>query len=123
MSRQHAFGDNLSGVIGATDRPWRRRRLCTLEQPQRRGVWHSQDMQLPQIKIALIVAWVLSAIVVLIGSAQVTSMSHRLALVVFGVLPPLVLWFWWNDPSQTMSESIHQVRDEGGALRRPTPID
>jgi hypothetical protein len=74
-------------------------------------------MKLQQIKIALAAVWVLSAVMVLISSAHVTSMTDRLAVAIFGVLPPLAMWFWWNDPSQTMSQSIHQVRDEERATR------
>jgi hypothetical protein len=70
-------------------------------------------MTLRNIKIAVAAVWVLSAIVVLMGSAHLTSVTNRLALAMFGILPPLVMWFWWHDPTQTMSERIHQVRDGG----------
>jgi hypothetical protein len=76
-------------------------------------------MKLQQIKTALAAVWVLSAIVV-ISSGQVTSMTDRLPVAIFGMLPLLAMWFWWNDPSQTMSESIHRVRDEGRVTRLPS---
>lgn len=80
-------------------------------------------MTLQQVKIALAAVWVLSAIMVLISAAHVTSATDRLALTIFGALPPLVMWFWWNDPSQTMSESIHLARDEGRATRSSRSAD
>jgi hypothetical protein len=76
-------------------------------------------MKLQQKKIALAAVWVLSAIVV-ISSGQVTSMTDRLPVAIFGMLPLLAMWFWWNDPSQTMSESIHRARDEGRVTRLPS---
>jgi hypothetical protein len=97
--------------------------VCTLEHRPGRLAWHSVCMKLQQIKIMLSAVWVLAAIVVLIGSAHVTSMTDRLALTVFSALPPLAMWFWWNDPSQTMSESIHGVRDEWRATRPPAATD
>ena len=69
-------------------------------------------MTLLNMKIAIAAVWVLSAIMVISGSAHLTSMTDRLALAMFGILPPLAMWFWWKDPSQTMSERIHEVRDE-----------
>jgi hypothetical protein len=80
-------------------------------------------MTFQQIKIALAAVWLLSAIMVLINAAHVTSTTDRLALTIFGALPPLAMWFWWNDPTQTMSESIHRARDEGRAARRSPSAD
>jgi len=80
-------------------------------------------MKLQRIKTAIAAVWVLSAIVLLIGSAHVTSTTDRMVLTLFGILPPLAMWFFWNDPSQTLSESIHVVRDEGRATRARTRID
>jgi HAMP domain-containing protein len=74
-------------------------------------------MTVLNIKIALALVWVLSAITVLMGSAHLTSTTNRVALAMFGILPPLAMWFWWNDPTQSLSESIHQVRDERIAPR------
>jgi hypothetical protein len=70
-------------------------------------------MKLPQIKIALATVWMLSVFIAAIAFADVTSMANRLALAMVGVLPALAMWFWWHDPAQTLSESIHGVRDEG----------
>jgi RsiW-degrading membrane proteinase PrsW (M82 family) len=66
-------------------------------------------MQLQHIKLAFGAVWVVSAVVV--GVAEdVTSATGRVALATFGLLPPLGLWFLWNHPSQTMSESIDEGR-------------
>ena len=87
--------------------------LCTLGHQPSPPACDARGMTLLNIKIALAAVWVLSAIVVVIGSAHLTSVTNRLALAMFGIVPPLVMWFWWNDPTQTMSERIHQARDEG----------
>lgn len=80
-------------------------------------------MNSQQVTMVLAALWVISAITVLVGSAHATSMADRVALTIFGIFPPVAVWFWWNQPSQTLSESIHQVRDEGRATRPPTRID
>jgi hypothetical protein len=56
----------------------------------------------------------------LVATAQVTSNIDRMAMAIVGIMPPLALWFWWNEPAQTMSESIHAVRNEGRSARRQT---
>lgn len=80
-------------------------------------------MTLQQIKLTLAVIWVLAAVMALAGTAHITSITDRIALGIFGLLPPLAMWFWWHDPSQTMSESIHKVRDSERAPRRPASTD
>jgi hypothetical protein len=39
------------------------------------------------------------------------SMPGGIVMAALAILPPILLWFWWNDPEPTMSESIHEVRD------------
>jgi len=34
----------------------------------------------------------------------------RIALIVVGLLPPLIMLFRWRDPPQTLSESIQAAR-------------
>jgi hypothetical protein len=68
--------------------------------------------------MALAAMWLCSAIFVVLGSAHFTSMVDRVALTVFGLLPPLVLWFWWNEPVPSMSERIHEARDGQPTRRR-----
>jgi ABC-type nickel/cobalt efflux system permease component RcnA len=80
-------------------------------------------MKLQQIKTVLAAVWVFAVIVVFIGSAHATSTSDRLLLVAFALLPPVAMWLWWQDPSQTLSESIHGVRDEKPATKPPAATD
>jgi hypothetical protein len=81
-------------------------------------VWYSvpyryrrtiQSMGIRQIKSSVAVVWVLAAIVIGL-IAGVTSPGGLVALAALGLLPPLALLLLWNDPSQSMSESIQQGR-------------
>jgi hypothetical protein len=38
-------------------------------------------------------------------------MPYGIAIAALAILPPILLWFWWNDPGPTMSESIHEARN------------
>ncbi len=80
-------------------------------------------MKIQQIKIALTAVWMLAAMMILVGSVHLTSMIDRIGLAIFGVLPPLALLYWWNEPVQTLSESIHRVRDEGRSARTPAAAE
>ena len=75
-------------------------------------------MRVHHIAGAVVAVWTLSAVVVAGGTAHVTSLAGWLALVVFGGLPALGLWLWANDPADTMSASVHRIRDE---YRTPPP--
>ena len=66
-------------------------------------------MQLQQIKKACGVAWVLAAAIVGLV-AGVRSTGGLVALAALGLLPPLALMFLWNEPPETMSESIRGGR-------------
>ena len=66
-------------------------------------------MKLGQIKASVAVVWVLAAIVIGLV-AGVTAPGGLVALAALGLLPPLALLLLWNDPSQSMSESIQQGR-------------
>ena len=66
-------------------------------------------MGLQQIKSIVAATWVLTAIVVGLV-AGVTSTGGLVLLAALGLLPPLALLLLWNDPSQSMSESIQQGR-------------
>jgi hypothetical protein len=79
-------------------------------------------MKLPQIRIGLAVLW-LFTIIMVVGSPRTMSITDLIALTVFGILPPLAIWFWWHEPSPTLSESIHQVRDEGRPARSTSATD
>ena len=66
-------------------------------------------MSLPNIKITLAVLWVLGTIVI----GRITGASSAAALVTLAtlaLLPPLAMLLLWNDPAQTMSESIREGR-------------
>ena len=67
-------------------------------------------MSLQQIKMSASAAWVLIATVLAIALAVDMSSTKGLMLAVFGLLPPLALLLLWNEPAQTMSESIDAAR-------------
>jgi hypothetical protein len=66
-------------------------------------------MRLKQMKRAIAVVWVLLAAVVGIV-AGVRSTGGLVALASLGLLPPLALMLLWNEPPETMSESIRGGR-------------
>ena len=66
-------------------------------------------MGLQRIKSIVAATWVLTAIVVGLV-ASVRSFGGLVALAALGLLPPLALLLLWNDPSQSMSESIQESR-------------
>jgi len=70
---------------------------------------YPSDMELRKIKLTVAAVWVLAAIVIGLV-AGVTSTGGLVLLAALGLLPPLALLLLWNDPSQSMSESIQQGR-------------
>ena len=66
-------------------------------------------MGLRKTKSTVAAVWVLVAVVVGLV-AGVTSTGGLVLLAALGLLPPLALLLLWNDPSQSMSESIQQGR-------------
>jgi hypothetical protein len=68
-------------------------------------------MQLQLIKAIIAVLWVLAAVGIMVGSDHLT-LSDRLTLGLLAVVPPVAMWFWFNDPIRTMTENIHEARDE-----------
>jgi len=66
-------------------------------------------MGFKQMKRAVAVVWVLVAAVIGIV-AGVRSTGGLVALASLGLLPPLALMLLWNEPSETMSESIRGGR-------------
>lgn len=74
-------------------------------------------MQLSLIKAILAAVWVLAAVGIMAGSGQLTLID-RLTLGFLAVVPPVAMWFAWNDPIPTMSENIHGARNERTGARR-----
>ena len=66
-------------------------------------------MRLKQIKRVFGSVWVLVAVVVGVA-AGVRSTGGLVALAALGLLPPLALILLWNDPPETMSETIRDGR-------------
>lgn len=69
----------------------------------------SHFMTIENAKIALTVSWVLAMAAIAYG-ANATFSSNWIALVSFTLIPPIVLWRFWNEPPQSMSERIREAR-------------
>lgn len=65
-------------------------------------------MELQRIKMIVSAGWV----VAVLGVAMAVGVSGvgMAAAAAFGLLPPLALLLFWNDPSQTLSEIINKAR-------------
>ena len=65
-------------------------------------------MQLVSIKPIIAMLWV-SAVFVIGLVGNVDSFATWTLLTAVALVPPLVMMWWWNDPRQTMSESIQKA--------------
>ena len=66
-------------------------------------------MKMLHYKTILATVWVLA--IAAIGVAmQVTSAPLIVVLVAVALLPPMAMMWLWQDPAQSLSESIHQAR-------------
>jgi hypothetical protein len=65
-------------------------------------------MGLQRIKMFLCAAWVAVTLAIAIGAGLTWPL--QLAVAALGLLPPLALLLWWNEPRQTMTESINEAR-------------
>jgi hypothetical protein len=65
-------------------------------------------MQLVSIKPISALLWVSAAFIIGIAG-NVDSFSSWTLLVGLAVVPPLILIWRWNDPRQTMSETIQEA--------------
>lgn len=65
-------------------------------------------MQLVSIKAVIGMLWVSTVSVVGIAG-NLNSVTSWIVLAVVAIVPPLVVMWRWNDPRQTMSESIQEV--------------
>jgi hypothetical protein len=77
-------------------------------------------MNSQQVKLALAAGWMLLAVVIIAASGYLRATSDYLMLAALAVAPPAAMWFWWNDPAQTLSQSIQAIRrnDTGKTTRR-----
>lgn len=66
-------------------------------------------MRMKQIKLTFAIAWMAAAIVVGVV-ASVRSTGGLALLAAFALLPPLGLVLLWNEPQETMSETIRGGR-------------
>jgi hypothetical protein len=91
-----------------------------MEQRVRHDLPYASLMKPQQVKLALAAVWMLLAVVIIAASGYLRSTSDVLMLVALAVAPPAAMWFWWNDPAQTLSQSIQAVRrnDTGKTTRR-----
>jgi hypothetical protein len=77
-------------------------------------------MTLRLMKASAAGLWILGVFVFFVlVSRGASSMPNGIAIAAVAILPPILLWFWWNDPEPTMSQSIHEVRDAASRDRRP----
>ena len=65
-------------------------------------------MKLQRIKLTLSVIW----IALMLGLAIALNLPWKgvIFMAALGLLPPLAVLLLWNDPQQTMSESINEGR-------------
>lgn len=68
------------------------------------------SMTSPHVRLVFAAMWMMLAIAVAVALGYLRSPSDALILAVFAVAPPAAMWFWWNDPDQTSSESIQAAR-------------
>ena len=65
-------------------------------------------MELQRIKMIVCASWVTVTLAITI--ALPLTWPLQLGFAALGLLPPLALLLWWNDPGQTMTEAIDEVR-------------
>ena len=83
--------------------------VCVREQRRSATARTLPDMRLVSIKAALAAIWVSGACIAgIVG--DLNSLSSWALLAGVAALPPLVMMWRWNDPRQTMSESIQDAR-------------
>jgi hypothetical protein len=82
----------------------------TIEQilAQPHGILPSMNLQ--RIKTTLSAVWVFTAVVVAVSLGADLSRPAMMAIAAAGLLPPLAILLLWNEPPQTMSESINEAR-------------
>jgi hypothetical protein len=72
-------------------------------------------MKTQHMKLAVAAVWMVLAVVLVAALGYLRSPSDVLMLAALALAPPAAMWFWWNDPAETLSESIQAVqRNEAG---------
>lgn len=66
-------------------------------------------MKRKSIQVFIAVLWV-SAVIIAGIAGIANSLSLWAVLAGIALLPPIVMMRWWNDPPQSMSESIQEAR-------------
>jgi hypothetical protein len=86
----------------------------------RRNLSYASLMKPQQVNLAIAAGWMFLAVVVIAASGYLRSTSDVLMLAALAIAPPAAMWFWWNDPAQTLSESIQAIsrNDAGKTTRR-----
>ena len=83
--------------------------VCTSEQHEISLGRTLEIMAFQQIKRTLAGVWVLAAAIVGVA-AGVRSSGGLVALAALGLLPPIALMLLWQEPAESMSESIRGGR-------------
>lgn len=78
-------------------------------------------MKSQHVKLTLAAMWMLLATALVAALGYLRSPSDALVLAAFALAPPAAMWFWGNDPAQTLSESIQAARrnEVDGNTTRP----
>jgi hypothetical protein len=83
--------------------------LCKRAQYMSRDNARVGRMPLQYTKLTVAFLWVVAAIVVGLA-ADVRSAGALMVLAAIGLLPPLVMMLLWNEPAESLAESIRQGR-------------
>lgn len=63
------------------------------------------------MKAAAAAVWMVAVFVFFVQASRSPTLPDGIAKAALTILPPVLLWFWWNDPTPTMSESIQEARN------------
>lgn len=83
--------------------------LCTVEQRREATRPYTCSMKLNSIKALVVAVWV-SAVCAAGIAGSVNTLSGWTVLAGVAALSSLVLMWRWNEPGQTLSESIQEAR-------------
>jgi hypothetical protein len=67
-------------------------------------------MRIEAMKTSLASAWVLALGAVSL-SGVIPSGAGRASFLGFGLVPVVMMWWFWNPPTATLSESISKARE------------